>query len=240
MFTAGPATSCHNVVQMYNENHSYIYTTQIYDGAANMWRTVIISGISVRWIDLGTRLILRHVVRVLGAEEGEQNGNNNNNNEAQGEGGGNNQEESNQNSGGIGRGVAGDRNGRANSDSDREARGGLATAEVDLDEVRWAECTVRGKQRKPSRSTAKKLAGTSNFHTSRISKDVWCMRIPTLLALYRSSSAGSPRSTPPASLLDPLTTSLGSYLILMKALDDGFISRSGFWGKCFCLPSYIQ
>lgn len=139
-----------------------------------MWRTVVISGVSVRWIDLGTRLILRHVVRVLGADEEQDDNNSNNdrsNNETQGEGEGNNQN----GDGGDGGGAAGDTTGGSQSDTDREARAGLATAEVDLNEVRWAECTVRERQRKPSRSNAKKLASKFDFHTPRTSKDVCYM-----------------------------------------------------------------
>lgn len=36
----------------------------MYDGAANTWRKVVIDSVSVKWVDLGTRLVLRHVIRV--------------------------------------------------------------------------------------------------------------------------------------------------------------------------------
>lgn len=39
------------------------------------------------------------------------------------------------------------------------------TAEVDLDEVRWAECTRREKERKLSKSDAEKLAGNRHALT---------------------------------------------------------------------------
>lgn len=35
---------------------------KVFDGAANLWRKVVVDSIKVRWVDLGTRLLLRHVV----------------------------------------------------------------------------------------------------------------------------------------------------------------------------------
>lgn len=122
--------------------------TQIYDGAARLWRTVVVDSVVVRWVDLGTKLVLRHVVRVLEAEKEEQA-----NNRDQTEGDGREEKRGDREREGRDGSSA-----RGKSDSGKGATG-AATAEVDLDEVRWAECTGRAKERKPSRSTAKKLAG---------------------------------------------------------------------------------
>lgn len=131
-------------------------TTQIYDGAANLWRTVVVASVAVRWIDLGTKLVLRHVVRVLGAEqEGHSSHNNNQNeNDSENEGAGTTQEISHR-----GEGIEEGGNTGATSRTDDGAKARAATAEVDLDEVRWAECTGREKERRLSKSNAKKLAG---------------------------------------------------------------------------------
>ncbi len=128
--------------------------TQIYDGAAKLWRMVVVDSVVVRWVDLGTRLVLRHVVRVLEAEEEGQASN-----QDQTEGAGR-EEEKHDDRERESRDGSGNSSARGKSDSGKGAtRAGAATAEVDLDEVRWAECTGRAKERKPSRSTAKKLAG---------------------------------------------------------------------------------
>lgn len=106
----------------------------------------MVSSVVVRWIDLGTKLILRHVVRVLGAEQEEHGGRNNNQNENESD-------------------IDGDETAREKSHrgegegADWRAKAGAATAEVDLDEARWAECTGREKERKLSKSNARKLAG---------------------------------------------------------------------------------
>lgn len=86
------------------------------------------------------------MVRVLGAgQEGQGSSSSNNNHsetESDNEGGGAIQEKSHR-----GEGVEEGGNTRA------------LTAEVDLDEARWAECTGREKERRLSKSNAKKLAG---------------------------------------------------------------------------------
>lgn len=133
--------------------------TQIYDGAANLWRMVVVASVAVRWIDLGTKLVLRHVVRVLGAEQEGHSGHTNNNQDENGSengGEGTTQAKSHRGKGaeeGVNAGGAASRTGGGG------AKARAATAEVDLDEVRWAECTGREKQRKPSKSNARKLAG---------------------------------------------------------------------------------
>lgn len=138
-------------------------TSQIFDGAANVWRTVVIASVCVRWVDLGTKLVLRHVVRVLGAEEDDPDNNRTESeNETRGEG--NNQVEGRR----KGDGGEGDRKGEDGSrgggrDNSVAPRSRAATAEVDLNEVRWAEYTGRPKERKPSRSNAATLAGNSSW-----------------------------------------------------------------------------
>lgn len=118
--------------------------TQIYDGAANLWRTVVVDSVAVRWIDLGTKLVLRHVVRVLGAEqEGHSRSTNNNQNETESDS----------------KGVPEGGDTGETSGPEGGAKAGALTAEVDLDEVRWAECTGREKERRLSKPNAKKLAG---------------------------------------------------------------------------------
>ena len=134
-------------------------TTQIYDGAANLWRMVVVDSVAVRWIDLGTKLVLRHVVRVLGAEpEGDSGSNNNNQEENRSEnendGEGTPRERSHRGEG-VGEGGNAGSTGRTGGG----ARAAALTAEVDLDEVRWAECTGREKERRLSEPNAKKLAG---------------------------------------------------------------------------------
>lgn len=110
----------------------------------------MVDSVVVRWIDLGTKLVLRHVIRVL---EAEQEGQISNQDRAEGD---NRGEEKHSDRERDGREDSGTSTRRSKRDSNK----GAATAEVDLDEVRWAECTGRAKERKPSRSTAKKLAGS--------------------------------------------------------------------------------
>lgn len=114
--------------------------TQIYDGAANLWRKVIVDSVAVRWVDLGTRLKLRHVVKIIGAEGRGQSSNNNNNNE---------DEQRDEEEGG--RGEADDNGERA------------ATVEVDLREIRWAECSGGGQEPSQDESNAKKFAGNEKI-----------------------------------------------------------------------------
>lgn len=124
----------------------------------------MIDSVCVRWVDLGTKLVLRHVVRVLGAEE-DGPGNNRTGNENVTRGEGNNQVEGHR-KGDAGDGDRQGEGGRRGSDSPDSVapRSRAATAEVDLDEVRWAEYTGRAQERKPSRSNAVKLAGTVIVH----------------------------------------------------------------------------
>eukprot|EP00752_Nemacystus_decipiens_P010357 g9227.t1 len=131
---------------------------EIYDGAANLWRMVVVDSVAVRWIDLGTKLVLRHVVRVLGAEpEGDCSSDNNkqNDNGSEKEGEGTTRERSYR---GDGAGEGGNTEATSATEGGGGAKAAALTAEVDLDEVRWAECTGREKERRPSEPTAKKLA----------------------------------------------------------------------------------
>lgn len=110
---------------------------KVFDGGAQLWRKVVVDGVSVRWVDLGTRLVLRHVVRIVEAE-----GDSSNNSKSTNREGDNNQDD-HENNDDTGEGEDG---GRA------------ATAEVDLSEMRWAECTEE-ERRRQSESHTKKAAG---------------------------------------------------------------------------------
>lgn len=96
----------------------------------------MVDSVSVRWVDLGTRLVLRHVVKVVGAEGRRQRNNNDADEQQDGE---------------EGEGAEAD-------DSGERA----ATIEVDLTEIRWAECTEGGQEPCQDEFQAKKLAGTES------------------------------------------------------------------------------
>lgn len=138
-------------------------STQIYDAAAAVWRKVTVESVSVRWIDLGTRLVLRHVVRVVGAEaetvgssnrnnddDDDQNTHHNSNSKSEGD----NQKSHDNRNKDQGGGGTGDGDGEGREES---GDGSRDTVEVDLNEIRWAEWT--GGERQQSESQAKKLAG---------------------------------------------------------------------------------
>ena len=109
---------------------------------------VVVDSVVVGWIDLGTKLVLRHLVRVLGAEQEGQGGDNNSQTDNQRDNGSENK----------GEGTTQDHT-AATSRAGGGAEARALTAEVDLDEVRWAECTGRKSERRLSKSNAKKLAG---------------------------------------------------------------------------------
>lgn len=111
---------------------------------------MVISAVSVRWVDLGTRLILRHVIRTIEGEE--EDGRSQQENEVEAKTPQDGQED---------RGDDVDHSGSGPRERTR-----VATAEVDLNEVRWAECTGREKERKPSRSSVQKLTGKAPVFVS--------------------------------------------------------------------------
>ena len=145
------------------------------------------ASVSARWVDLGTCLVLRHAVRVVGADEAERAGKNGGGGDGDGDGGGDggggggrndsNQENHEDNNkrlhkdgegtkrkrrrsgGGGGMGEKGPAEG--DNDGDGGDKGGAATTvEVDLSEVRWAEVTGGEDQRQSEAQQAKKnLAG---------------------------------------------------------------------------------
>lgn len=146
---------------------------KVFDGAANSWRKVVIDSVSVRWVDLGTRLILRHVVRALGAE-----GSSSSSPRKQR---GYRADESNKTRGDdensleksamrtrtreqegakrVTRGGHTEAGEQENSpcESGDDAERQVATAEVDLSEIRWAESTES--DRRQSASQAQRLLG---------------------------------------------------------------------------------
>lgn len=95
--------------------------------------------VSVRWVDLGTRLVLRHVVKIVGAAGGSQRNSNN---------GGDNEEQHREEGEGAEAGDSGER---------------VATIEVDLMDIRWAECTEGEQEPREDESPAKKLAGGEKY-----------------------------------------------------------------------------
>lgn len=136
---------------------------QIFDGAAATWRKVLVESVAVRWVDLGTRLVLRHVVRVLGAEVRGKSpiimAVNEHTKVADGE----------HESGESGRrsdaardcdiGLHADHTIETNGSSGKDADGGVgdATVEIDLCETRWGECT--GGERRQSEAKAERFVG---------------------------------------------------------------------------------
>lgn len=163
----------------------FIYFWQIFDSAAKLWRKVIVDSVSARWVDLGTRLVLRHVVRVAGAEEGSvgegvggsnDEGNNQENRDDEhkprggDEGRGNQQShERKQRGEGDSKGSV-EKGTRPGSEADEKGgaagrdagSGAAATVEVDLSEIRWAEVTGGDDQRRAEART-KNLAGVCGF-----------------------------------------------------------------------------
>ena len=139
---------------------------QIFDSAAKVWRKVVVDSVSARWVDLGTRLVLRHVVRVVGAEAEERAGKDGGGGGAGSAGrGSDNQEipEDKQQKRGEGTRRSGGEKGRAAviENDKRGGVGGAATVEVDLNEVRWAEVTGGEQQRESEAEAKKNLAGAS-------------------------------------------------------------------------------
>lgn len=126
----------------------------------------MVDSVSVRWVDLGTRLVLRHVVRVLGAED------NNSSNETdkdetnrdgekareeqQNAGPALRREQEEHTAGGKTRATE-----KPTGNVDREVGGNtervMPTAEVDLSEIRWVE-SIESDERQSS-SLAKQLIG---------------------------------------------------------------------------------
>lgn len=111
----------------------------------------MVDSVSVRWVDLGTRLILRHVVRVVGAED---NNSSNDDNEDETDGDGENSRSKHQNVGPAFRRQRQKKNARGKTNAAEKSIGNVVrkekklggnterampTTEVDLSEVRWAE-----------------------------------------------------------------------------------------------------
>ena len=139
--------------------YDFAQRDQVFDGASNQWRKFYVDRLSVSWVDLGTRLVLRHVLRAIGAgyEHGRGSDQSYDDDEKDGDV--------------CSEDVKGKPNGLKHTKYDASWGGcaeskqlhsggvcmGEAMVEVDLGEVRWAEHT--GGERRLSSSTAKKLAG---------------------------------------------------------------------------------
>lgn len=157
---------------------------KVYDGSAKAWQRVLVDAVSVRWVDLETRLVLRHVVRVLEADDRD---------EPDGTPGATTGvvieplDDTDGESGvGVGVSVGGE---GEEKEGKPVVSSAAATVEIDLSEVRWAEASALG--RRPSDALAKKLAGERQYTCS--------------LHLF-------PPSLPPFSLSPPCRKNLGSAL----------------------------